>query len=204
MREKERKLLSRIESRRREVIAEADQLTAEQLTFRPTPNAWSALDVIEHLVKVEEGIASRVRPREARGLVEAAKVKVALGIMRVVFAVGGRIRVPVQAVLPLGGVTLSDLVSRWEAAQVALREGLEGFGDQDWSRPMMRHPLLGRLTPSECLVFIQPQSQRFAMRQRERALPAVGRQAAGHVDQDGFGTESSQRSVGRSAHHSKL
>ena len=92
MREKERKLLSRIESRRREVIAETDQLTAEQLTFRPTPNAWSALDVIEHLVKVEEGIASRVRPRETRGLVEAAKVKVALGIMRVVFAVRGRIR----------------------------------------------------------------------------------------------------------------
>jgi uncharacterized damage-inducible protein DinB len=154
MREKERMLLSRIESRRREVIAEADQLTAEQLTFRPTPNAWSALDVIEHLVKVEEGIASRVRPMEARGLVEAAKVKAALGIMRVVFAVGGRIRVPVQAVLPLGGVTLSDLVSRWEAAQVALRERLEGLDDRDWSRPMMRHPLIGRLTPSECLVFI--------------------------------------------------
>ena len=81
-------------------------------------------------------------------------MKVALGIMRVVFAVGGRIRVPVQAVLPLGGVTLSDLVSRWEAAQAALRERLEGLGEQDWSRPMMRHPLLGRLTPSECLVFI--------------------------------------------------
>jgi hypothetical protein len=105
-------------------------------------------------VKVEEGIASRMRPREARGLVEAAKVKAALGIMRVVFAVRGRIKVPVQGVLPLGGATLSDLVSRWEAAQAALRERLEGFETQDWSRPMMRHPPLGRLTPSECLVFI--------------------------------------------------
>jgi uncharacterized damage-inducible protein DinB len=175
MREKERKLLSRIESRHREVIAEVDQLTTEQLTFRSTPNAWSALDVIEHLVKVEEGIASRVRPREARGLVEAAKVKAALGIMRVVFAVGGRIRVPVQAVLPLGGVTLSDLVSRWDAAQVALRERLEGLDDRDWSRPMMRHPLIGRLTPSECLVFIHRHMghhrRQISRIRRERGYP---------------------------------
>ena len=75
--------------------------------------------------------------------------------MRVVFAIGGRIKVPVQGILPLGGVTLSDLVTRWEAARAAMRERLEGFGDQDWSRPMMRHPLLGRLTPAECLIFLR-------------------------------------------------
>ena len=155
MREKERKLLARLETRRHQMISEADKLSAAQLTFRPAPNAWSALDVIEHLVKVEEAIAARIRPREARGLVETAKVKAALGIMRVVFMARGRIKVPVQGILPLGGVTLSDLVSRWEAARAAMRERLEGFGDQDWSRPMMRHPLLGRLTPTECLTFLR-------------------------------------------------
>jgi uncharacterized damage-inducible protein DinB len=154
MREKERKLFARAESRRREMVAEADRLTAEQLTFRTAPNAWSPLDVIEHLVKVEEAIASRAQPREPRGLVEAARVKGALGIMRVLFTFRGRIKVPVQAVLPLGGVTLHDLVRRWEAAQAALGERLEGFGPEDWSRPMMRHPLLGRLTPAEGLRFI--------------------------------------------------
>jgi uncharacterized damage-inducible protein DinB len=154
MREKERKLLAKLESRRREMVAEADRLTAEQLTFRPAPNAWSALDVLEHLVKVEEAIASRVRPRGPRGLLEAVRTKAALGVMRLVFAARRRIKVPTQGILPLGGVTLSDLVSRWEAAQVALTERLEEFGPQDWSRPMMRHPLIGRLTPAEGLTFI--------------------------------------------------
>jgi uncharacterized damage-inducible protein DinB len=154
MREKERKLLARIESHRREIVAEADRLTAEQLTFRPAPNAWSALDVLEHLVKVEEAIAPRVRPREPRGLVEAARTKAALGLMRVLFMIRRRIRVPVQGILPLGGVTLGDLVGRWEAAQTALRERLETFGPEDWSRPMMRHPAIGRLTPTETLTFI--------------------------------------------------
>jgi hypothetical protein len=86
--------------------------------------------------------------------VETVRVKAALAAMRALFAVRSRIKVPVQGVLPLGGVTLSDLVSRWEAAQAALRERLEEFGPQDWSRPMMRHPLIGRLTPSEGLTFI--------------------------------------------------
>ena len=155
MRQKEQKLFARIESRRREIVAEADRLTADQLTFRPAPNAWSALDVLEHLVKIEEAIAARVRPREPRRLGEAVRAKTALVIMRVLFLARGRIKVPVQGVLPLGGVTLSDLVSRWEAAQAALRERLEGFGPEDWSRPMMRHPLIGLLTPSEGLTFIR-------------------------------------------------
>jgi uncharacterized damage-inducible protein DinB len=154
MREKERRLFARIETRCRELMAEADALSAEQLTFRPAPNSWSALDVIEHLVKVEEAIASRVRPREPRGLIETARTKAVLGAMYVVFGVRGRVKVPVQAILPLGGATLSDLASRWEAAQAALKERLEGFRPGDWSRPMMRHPLLGRLTPAEGLDFI--------------------------------------------------
>ena len=154
MRDKERKLLAKIHHRRRELMAMADALSAEQLTFRPAPNSWSALDVIEHLVKVEEGIASRIRPRESRGLIETARAKAALVAMYVVFGCRGRVKVPVQAILPLGGATLSDLASRWEAAQAALEERLEGFGPEDWSRPMMRHPLLGRLTPAEGLVFI--------------------------------------------------
>jgi uncharacterized damage-inducible protein DinB len=154
MRDKERKLLAKLETRRRELMAEADRLTAEQLTFRPAPNSWSALEVIEHLVKVEEGIAARIRPREPRGLIETMKVKAALGAMCVLFGFGGRSKVPVQGILPLGGATLSDLASRWEAAQAALRERLESFGPGDWSRPMMRHPLIGRLTPAEGLTFV--------------------------------------------------
>lgn len=155
MREKEHRLLARIETRRREIVAEADRLSSEQLTFRHTPNAWSALDVIEHLVKVEEAIVSRIRPRAPRGPLEAVRAKGALGLMRVIFSLRGRVKVPVQAILPLGGVTLSDLAKRWEAAQAALREKLEGFEPGAWSRPMMRHPLIGLLTPSESLTFIR-------------------------------------------------
>jgi uncharacterized damage-inducible protein DinB len=154
MRANERTLLEKIQRRRRELMAEADSLSAEQLTFRPAPNAWSALDVVEHLVKVEEAIAYHAKPRSPRGRLETAQTKAKLGILRLLFAVGCRVRVPIQAILPLGGVTLTDLARRWEAAQALLGERLEQFGDEELSHPMMRHPIIGRLTPPESLRFI--------------------------------------------------
>jgi uncharacterized damage-inducible protein DinB len=154
MRDKERKLLAKIDRRRRELMALADALSAEQLTFRPAPNSWSALDVIEHLVKVEEAIAYHAKPRSPRGRLETAQTRARLGITCLLFAVGYRSRVPIQVILPLGGVTLTDLAGRWEAAQALLGERLEQFGPADWSRPMMRHAMIGRLTPPEALRFI--------------------------------------------------
>lgn len=154
MREREARLLARVEERRRDVMGDVDRLSAEQLTYRPGPNRWSILDIVEHLVKVEEGVVSRVRPREPRTLAQAAQARSALVLMHVVTALRWRVKVPVQGVLPLGGVTLSDLASRWDDTQAALRERLEAFGPGDWPRPMMRHPLLGLLTPAEGLRFI--------------------------------------------------
>jgi hypothetical protein len=155
MREKESRLLAMLERRRRELMAIADALPAERLTLRAAPGTWSPLDIVEHLVKVEEAIAPRVRPREPRGLVETVRVKAALVLVQIVFGLRGRIKVPVQAIVPLGGVTLRDLEGRWEAAGAALRERLEAFAAGDWDRPMMRHPLLGRLTPAEGLAFLR-------------------------------------------------
>jgi uncharacterized damage-inducible protein DinB len=154
MYDQERRLLAKIDRRRQELMAIADALSAEQLTFRPALNCWSPLDVVEHLVKVEEAIAYHAKPREPRRPLETAKTKARLGAMWLLFAVRGRVKVPIQEVLPLGGVTLSDLARRWEAAQTRLRERLEQFGPEDWTRPMMRHPIIGRLTPPEGLRFI--------------------------------------------------
>lgn len=154
MRDKERKLTTKIDARRRALLAEVDAMTADQLVFRPAPGSWSALDVVEHLVKVEEGILSRIRQREPRTRREALRAKGALALMTVYFAVGRRLKVPTQAVVPLGGVTLSDLVARWDSSQAALREKLEGLTAEDLARPMMRHPLLGLLTARESLTFL--------------------------------------------------
>ena len=78
-----------------------------------------------------------------------------LALTLVAFGLRRRIKVPLQTIVPLGGVTLADLAKRWEEAQEAMRTALGRFGEGDWDRPMMRHPLLGPLTPAEGLTFIR-------------------------------------------------
>jgi uncharacterized damage-inducible protein DinB len=144
----------RIDRQRRAVLAEVEALGSEQLLFRPDNASWSPLEVVEHLVRVEEGIVSRVKQREPRTWREAARARFALELVSVYFLLGRRLKVPVQGVLPLGGVTLADLRARWDAAQQAMRRTVEGFGPLDFGRPMMRHPILGLLTPMETLTFV--------------------------------------------------
>lgn len=147
-------LLDRIDRARRALLAEVDELRPAQLAFRPGEGSWSALDVVEHLVKVDEGILSRVRKREPRTWREAVRGRLSLQLVSLYFLLGRRIKAPVQAILPQGGVTLTELDARWEAAQQAMRRTVDGFGPEDFARPMMRHPIIGLLTPRETLTFI--------------------------------------------------
>lgn len=148
------RLLSRIADQRLAALAEAGAMSADQLVFRPGQGSWSVLEVLEHLVRVEEGILSRVRERAPRTWQEAARARVALELISVYFLLGRRFRVPVQGIVPQGGVTLTDLAGRWEAAQRGIRGTLDGFRPADFARPLMRHPALGLLTPRETLIFI--------------------------------------------------
>ena len=133
-------LLDRIEHERQAVLADVNELGSEQLVFRPEAGSWSALEVVEHLVKVEEGIVSHVKKREPRTWGEAARGRLSLEVVSVCFRLGRRLRVPVQAIMPQGGATLSDLDARWVAAQEAMRRTVGGFGPGEYARPMMRHP----------------------------------------------------------------
>jgi uncharacterized damage-inducible protein DinB len=148
------RLLDGIERHRHEVLADAGRVTGEQLTWRPGVGVWSVLDVVEHLVRVEEGIVSRVKKREPRTMGETVRTRLALVLVWLTFRTGRRIKVPVEAIAPVGGVTLADLEGRWAAAQAGMRRTMEALQRQDYARPLMRHPLIGLLTPAETLSFI--------------------------------------------------
>ena len=134
------------------------------------------LDVVEHLVRVEEGIVSRVKKREPRTWRETLRARCALVLMSLTFRTGRRIKVPVEAVAPVGGVTLADLEGRWVAAQAGMRRTVEGLEREDYARPLMRHPLLGLLTPTETLSFIgrhiQHHSRQITRIRRSPGFPA--------------------------------
>lgn len=59
--------LDKLERQKHEVLSEASKLSSTDLRFRPDPRAWTALDVLDHLVKVEEASLQSVRKHLPKG-----------------------------------------------------------------------------------------------------------------------------------------
>jgi hypothetical protein len=46
------------------------------------------------------------------------------------------------------------LWARWDRARAGHRTALESFDRTDLIRPMMKHPIIGKLTPAQTLTFL--------------------------------------------------
>jgi len=147
--------LARLERQRAEVLGSLHGLGPAQLRFRPAPDSWNLLDVIEHLVLIEErilgGLGTRPGPLP---ILERVRVGAGFALLTAWLRGGGRIRVPTRAILPGGSSSLDELRGRWDAARAGLSEALERFERSDLRRPMMRHPIVGKLSPAQTLSFI--------------------------------------------------
>jgi DinB family protein len=173
LRQLERRI-DRLERQRAALLRELKAMTPGRLVFHPAPESWSALDLVEHLVVVEEAVLRGIPDRPpTRSLADSARAAVVLPLLYLSFARGVRLRAPTPAILPVGGSSLAQLEARWTRARANLRAVLQLMGAEDLSRPFLRHPVVGWLTTLEGLGFIERHVAHHLHRvQRIRALPS--------------------------------
>ena len=147
--------LGRLERRRATLLARIAPLSAEQLVTRTSPERWHVLDILEHVIIIEEmilrGLATRPGP-----LPLAARLQGGLRLtgLRLYLRAGGKIKAPSRAILPRGNIGLAELRERWDRTRAGYRGALESFDRTDLIRPMMKHPIIGKLTPVQTLTFL--------------------------------------------------
>jgi hypothetical protein len=173
LRQLERRI-DRLERQRALLLRELNGMTPGRLVFHPAPGTWSALDLVEHLVLVEEAVLRGIPDRPpSRSLADSARAAVVLPLLYLSFARGARLRAPTPAILPVGGSTLAQLEARWTRARANLRAVLQLMGPEDLARPFLRHPVIGWLTTLEGLGFIERHvAHHLRQVQRIRALPS--------------------------------
>jgi hypothetical protein len=155
LRQLERRI-GRLERQRAALLGELQGMKPARLAFHPAPGSWSALDLVEHLVLVEEAVLRGIPDRPpTRSLADSARAAMVLPLLYLTFARGVRLRAPTLAVLPVGGSTLAQLEARWTRARANLRAVLQLMGPEDLSRPFLRHPVIGWLTTLESLGFLE-------------------------------------------------
>lgn len=139
--------LDRIEQKRTALVARAASRDTAFLSTRPSPNAWSILEIIEHLILAEEDVfgtidslATRAAQPQTRG--NRARYWLVMGLLRFRIPV----QAPSQAMLPTGGQTLQALTKRWTINHAYLRQYVATLDRAGTHRAVFRHPVTGPLT----------------------------------------------------------
>lgn len=138
------------------LLASLSRESGERLAFRPEGKGWCALDVAQHLVLVEEGVAGYARkklqgPPQPVPLLDRAK----LGLLVVILKSPIRFRAPVPQVIPAETFPLATISARWEKVRRELRELLGALPPERRRTLLFRHPIGGALDPAGTLTFLQ-------------------------------------------------
>jgi len=110
---------------RRELLAAAHGLTPQQLDYQPGPNRWSIGQLLEHVAATEARTGQTMGQVAAQALERGLPSRGADAVDLAVFVelrtrvAGVRFQAPPE-VVPSGGLGLSELVARLEAARKRL------------------------------------------------------------------------------------
>ncbi len=127
----------------------------ERLGFRPGGQGWCALDVVQHLALVEEGVVGYARkklqgPAQPVPLVGRARLLLLVGVMRSPI----RVRAPIPQVVPAETLPLDVSSARWERARGELRDLLVSLPEGRRRALVFRHPIAGPLDGPGTLTFV--------------------------------------------------
>lgn len=167
-------LYATLEDKRAALREEMQVLDGNQLTFRPSADAWSILQVAEHLVLVEEVFWKLLQRGDAEEpLKKSLRDSIMSTVLALFFRLRLRARIPVKSVDPAGEASLQELERRWDRTRSDYRTYLDSLGPEEADRPIVRHPVAGPMSPTELVIFLDRHFSHH-LRQIERIRSADG------------------------------
>ena len=145
----------RLTQTRRALLLHLDSLPPEALSFKAAPDKWSIIEVVEHLVIVEEDFLKQVTTNkpsppldsESRSL---EKYQTVIKVMERDIPVD----VPHESMEPQGRLGLDKLIGQWDDIRIKMKGFLGEINSENKDDMVYQHPYAGRLDISETLHFI--------------------------------------------------
>lgn len=168
----------RLERQRLDLLAELGRRSDAALHYQPTPESWSILQVVEHLVIAEESILALAARREPKPVpfMERMKTAVRLRALYLALASNRRFEVPLPTLKPSGAdIGLAELERRWSEARWQLARALEAVTPESARQRPVGHPITRWLTWQQGLDFLYRHVVRHAaqIRRIEQARAAA-------------------------------
>ena len=166
-------LLRTIDSQRATLLATVAALSPEHQRWRAQPTAWSAVEVVEHLVLAEQVVLGDLNVTEGRIEYSSdASDRIRSILVWLVLRIGLRVTVPATTMLPSGTASLAALREQWDAQHQALRRFVGNLDGTGLRRRLFRHPIAGPLDALQALRLLSAHL-RTHERQLKRLLAAM-------------------------------
>ncbi len=170
-------LIAKVEAQKAAVLADLRQWAPERLRFKPRAEAWCALDVLDHLTKMEAQTALPLKRHLRRRQPVPARAEAGLAAVNFVLRLPFRIKVPAggRAVLPGKPSNLPACTRNWDQARARLLDPLRDLCEDQLGYGVLQHPVCGGMNAPGLLSFIfnhlrhhRPKLER--LRRRARAV----------------------------------
>lgn len=133
------------------LVDELSGHSIEALQQPPAPGQWSALQVMQHLMRSEELSMQYLRKKlsyqpelQKAGMAAALRSRLLRFYLRLPFKF--KAPAPVDASTFKTDVSLDELARRWRANRRELRAFLDGLPADLYDKEVYKHPFAGRLT----------------------------------------------------------
>lgn len=168
----------RLEAQRSKFTAQLEAWSSEQLRIRPWPDAWCALEVLDHVNRTESSIFVEMRRNAPDSLTVGVGGWLRSSLMNLLMRSNARFKIPSKArhILPGEIRELGDLTAEWDLRRHAMREFLDVAGREMARMRMIRHPVGGWMTLDKTFGFLRAhvRHHEFQLKRIQRKLDRPG------------------------------
>jgi preprotein translocase subunit SecF len=144
-----------LERRKRDLLSPLSALSAEQLAFRPAADAWSLVEVADHLLRTEAavllGLEKGLPAHKRRPTLRQRLLRPLIGVA---LRLPLRIKVPTPVVAPRSDRTLDEVEAEWAQVRAALLAKLASLDPARLGAPVILHPIGGPMDVVRTLGFL--------------------------------------------------
>lgn len=146
------KRFAALESRRKKILNQLQMLPQNHLIVKPDPDKWSIVEVIQHLVLVEQAIVEQtfrapVIPDSER----SPRSREALEMVLEILEKDVQVDVPSASMEPDGQITLDVLRTQWEESRAQLSRFFMRLDKESVKALVFSHPVAGSLNALDML-----------------------------------------------------
>lgn len=150
------KLFDELTEKRAQLFSELDKFQPEQLEYKSSPEMWSMLQVVNHLLISEQHIYQYLcKKNQAKTLDPAGVAAAARSLVLNAFLKSPlRVSAPRQLPLPESPRALPEMRKDWDATRRDMETFLMELPSERLQKIIFRHPFAGRFNIAQTLKFM--------------------------------------------------